>query len=268
MKRRELLAIAGVAMLSACTSIPGDSTIAGRNELARTGRLRLGIVAPALASSSVAAELSGPARAAVDLAAELAQTLSVPLELARYPSTGELTNAATLGGWDVAFLLVDPAREKFVAFGTGFYLTEIACLVTANSGIRSVKELDRPGIRLAVIDNTTTQRALSGQVRQATLLRVRTAADQYELLRSGKADAVAATRRAMEALAAKLPGALVLPENIHTTTVAIAVPKRRPAALAYVSEFLEKAKNSGRARRALDDAGLKHMTLAPASPKR
>jgi polar amino acid transport system substrate-binding protein len=42
------------------------------------------------------------------------------------------------------------------------------------------------------------------------------------------------------------------------------VPKNRPAALAYVSTFVEDAKASGSARRALDNAGLKTSTVAPA----
>jgi polar amino acid transport system substrate-binding protein len=46
--------------------------------------------------------------------------------------------------------------------------------------------------------------------------------------------------------------------------VAVAVPKNRPAALAYVSAFVEDAKASGSVRRALDNAGLKTSTVAPA----
>jgi len=263
-KRRELLALAAAVLLAACAATPGDGTGAARRELAGTGTLRLAIEAPPAAG---AAELQGIARATAELGADLARILGVPLELVRYPSTGELTNAAGSGAWDVAFLLVDPEREKLVDFGPGFVSTEIACLVAASSGIRGVAELDRPGTRLAVIRNTTTQRTLSARLQRATLVPVGTAGDQYEAIRSGTADAAAASRRAMEALAAKLPGARVLPESLHATTTAIAVPRGRPAALAYASDFLEKAKISGSARRALDDAGLKDAVLAPPSPR-
>jgi polar amino acid transport system substrate-binding protein len=256
-----------MAILAACTSMSGDRITAARDELAGTGKLRLGIVGPANASSGAAATLSGTSRAAIELATDLAQTLGVPLELAPYPSTGQLTNAAASGAWDVAFLLVDPEREKLVAFGPALLLTEIACLVSATAEIRSIQELDRRGTRLAVIENTTTQRTLSSQLKEATLVPVKTAAEQYEAIRSGKANAAAATRRAMVTLSAKLPGAVVLPQNVHTTAVAIAVRKDRPAALAYVSEFLEKAKNSGAARRALDNSGLKDAVLAPSKAR-
>jgi polar amino acid transport system substrate-binding protein len=49
--------------------------------------------------------------------------------------------------------------------------------------------------------------------------------------------------------------------------VAVAVPKQRPAALAYVSAFVEDAKPSGSVRRARDNAGLKTSTVAPAERK-
>jgi polar amino acid transport system substrate-binding protein len=46
--------------------------------------------------------------------------------------------------------------------------------------------------------------------------------------------------------------------------IGICVPKGRPAALAYVTAFLEEAKASGSVRRALDRAGMKDEAVAPA----
>ena len=51
----------------------------------------------------------------------------------------------------------------------------------------------------------------------------------------------------------------------HVGTVC--VPKGRPAALAYVSEFIEEAKASGLVRRALDEVGLTASQIAPAGMK-
>jgi polar amino acid transport system substrate-binding protein len=49
---------------------------------------------------------------------------------------------------------------------------------------------------------------------------------------------------------------------------AIAVPRGRPAALAYVSRFLEDAKTSGLVKKAFEDAGLDPAAIAPPSGKR
>jgi hypothetical protein len=43
----------------------------------------------------------------------------------------------------------------------------------------------------------------------------------------------------------------------------IALPKGRPAALAYVSEFVEQSKKSGTVQRAIDAAKLRGVSVAP-----
>ena len=96
---------------------------------------------------------------------------------------------------------------------------------------------------------------------------VRSAEDLFELLRSGKADAVAQSRESLTAMAAKLPGARVLDGAYLNSYVAIAVPKGKPAALAYVTAFMEEAKASGSVRRALDNGGLHSSVVAPAGVK-
>lgn len=265
MKVLRLFSILCIATVAACASISGDRSSAALKELAPSGNLRLAIVAPTASSSSAARDWPPASRVAVDLGTELAKKLGVPLELVRYPSPADVTNAATLGAWDVAFLNVDREREKVVDFGPAYLLTELTYLVSAGSEIYSIAEVDRPGTRVAVIENTTTQRTVSKLLKHAALLHIKTTTDLYEMVYSRKADAVAASRRTMEDLAARLPGSRVLPGSIHSTAVAVAVPKNRPAVLAYVSDFLESAKVSGSVRRALDNAGLRDADIAPPS---
>jgi polar amino acid transport system substrate-binding protein len=87
-------------------------------------------------------------------------------------------------------------------------------------------------------------------------------------VRAGKVDAAAAGRETLTGIAAQLPGARVLEGAFHREGVAVAVPKNRPAALAYVTEFIEVAKASGVVRRALDDAGFKDAVVAPPASRR
>ena len=51
------------------------------------------------------------------------------------------------------------------------------------------------------------------------------------------------------------------------STTSVAVPKGKPAALAYVSAFIEEAKASGLVRQAFDEMGLKYSQVAPAGMK-
>ncbi len=62
-------------------------------------------------------------------------------------------------------------------------------------------------------------------------------------------------------LSAKLPGSRVLDGAYLNSYVAIAVPKGKPAALAYASAFVDAAIASGSVRRALDRIGMQTSTV-------
>jgi len=47
----------------------------------------------------------------------------------------------------------------------------------------------------------------------------------------------------------------------------VAVPKGKPAALAYATQFIEEAKASGLVRKAFDEMGLTSSQVAPAGMK-
>ena len=51
------------------------------------------------------------------------------------------------------------------------------------------------------------------------------------------------------------------------SSTAVAVPKGKPGALAYVSQFIEEAKASGLIRKSLDAMNLQNSQVAPAGMK-
>jgi polar amino acid transport system substrate-binding protein len=83
------------------------------------------------------------------------------------------------------------------------------------------------------------------------------------MLQSGKADAFALSRDSLPPFVAQLPGSRIVEGGFQQTGIAIAVPKNRPNALAYVTAFMESAKTSGVVRRALDRAGFANDPVAP-----
>jgi polar amino acid transport system substrate-binding protein len=68
-------------------------------------------------------------------------------------------------------------------------------------------------------------------------------------------------------LVAKIPGSRILDDAFLNSSTAVCVPKGKPAALAYVSDFIEEAKASGLVRRSLDEMGLTSSQIAPAGMK-
>jgi len=234
-------------------------------ELVPTGKLRFGVVAaPALSTFFVVKDAGGePRGVTVDLARALGQKLGVPVAFTVAPNSGELTEATSAGALDAAFMPVDAERQRRVDFGPAYYLIESTYMVTAASGIRTLAEVDRTGVRVVGIANTTTIRSATRSLANTTIAAATSVDDAMALLRSDKADAFALSRDSLKPLAASLPGAHIVDGGFQHTGIAIAVPKGRPQALAYVSAFMEDAKASGVVRRALDDAGFKDEPVAP-----
>jgi polar amino acid transport system substrate-binding protein len=246
-------------LLAACAAGPAK-------EVAPGGVLRVGIGVGPVPSAFWATRdpASGePRGVTVDLAKAMAQDLGVPLRLVAYVNSGEVTAAGPKGEWDVAFMPVDEMRARMVDFGPAYYLTESTYLVAAGSPIRSLADVDRPGVRVAGVDGTTTTRSAQRSLRNNTVKNYRTADELFEAIRSGNADAIALGRESLAGMQAKLPGSRILDGHFQATGTAVAVPKDRPAALAYVTGFVERAKRDGTVRRALDGAGLKGAPVAP-----
>jgi polar amino acid transport system substrate-binding protein len=256
----------GILFAALTAAATAADVAAARKELASTGTLRVGVVsAPKGTAFFVVEEADGrPRGVTADLGEELARTLGVASEFFVAHNSGEITDALEKRLIDVAFLPVDEERRKRVEFGPAYVQFESTCLVLGSSGFRTIGDLDRPGVRVGGEANTTTIRAAARALKSATVIAVPSVAEAIDMLRSGRIDAFALGRNALVPYQAEIPGSRILDGHFHTTGIAIAVPKNRPAALAHVRAFLEEAKASGLVRRALDKAGLRSAAVAPA----
>ena len=254
------------AALLVCASLPNrvNGETVAMKELTPTGKLRAGIVhAPALSVFFAVRDADGPRGVTVDLAAELARQLGVAADFMVAPNSGLVTDAVESGAVDVAFMPVDDERKMRVAFGPNYCLIESTYMVTGASGIRILAEVDRPNVRVVGIANTTTIRAAARSLKNTTITAATSVEAAVEMLRTDAADAFALSRDSLPPFVAQLPGSRIVDGGFQQTGIAIAVAKGRPAALAYVSAFLEHAKASGSIRRALDRAGFRDQPVAP-----
>jgi polar amino acid transport system substrate-binding protein len=242
---------------------------AARAELAPTGKLRIGIaVAPTPGAGNVAREAGAGYRGvAVDLGEQLAAKLGVPAEFVPYPNSGALTDAVASGAWDVAFLPVDAQRKTQVDFGSAHIVLQSTYLIGPGSPIASLADVDKTGVRVAGVENTATARAAQASLKTVAITLVKTADELFDLLKSDQADAIALSRESLAQLAAKLPGSRVLDGAYLNSYVAVAVPKGRPAALAFASGFVDAAISAGSVRRALDKIGMQTSTVPPPGTK-
>ena len=233
--------------------------------LAPTGTLRVGVVrAPQAGVFFVRVDRDGrPHGVTVDLGAALAAELDVVATDVVFPNSGECTDAIAAGAVDVAFMPVDPARSARVAFGPAYATIESTYLVSAASGIATLAEVDRPGRRVVGIADTTTIRASARSLTATRPAPVRGVDEAVAMLRDGRADALALSRDSLAQIAPTVPGSVIVAGGFQRTTISIAVPPGRPAALSAASLFLDRAKRDGTVRRALDALGLHDEPVAP-----
>ncbi|MCX7311916.1 MAG: transporter substrate-binding domain-containing protein [Hyphomicrobiales bacterium] len=234
-------------------------------ELIPTGKLRAGVaLAPSPSPLFVIKDARGDVRGVtVDLANELGHELNVEVALTVAPNTGELVDALEAGTIDVSFMPVDDERKKRIAFGPVYFLVESTYMVTQASGIRTVDEVDRAHVRVVGIANTTTIRAAGRSLKNTGITAAQSIGEAIEMMVGGKADAFALSRDSLPPFLAKLPGSRIVEGGFQFTGVAVAVAKGKPEALAYVTAFLGKAKQSGAVRAAFERAGLAHLDVAP-----
>ena len=239
-------------------------------QLAPTGKLRIAIaIAPSpSAQFAVKDEATGAYRGvAVILGTALAGKLGVPAELLAHDGSGEIQNSAADNKWDVAFLPVDEERKKFVDFGNAYHLLQSTYLVAPGSPIASVAAANTAGVRIGGVANTATFRTSNKTAPNATHVSFDKADAAVAALRGGQVDALAFSRESLTGLTTKVPGSRILDGGFLNSTTSIAVPKQRPDALAFATQFIEEAKASGLVRKAFDEMGLKTSQVAPAGMK-
>jgi polar amino acid transport system substrate-binding protein len=227
------------------------------------GKLRVALVTVQIFATKDAAtgELRG---VGVDLGKELARRLDVPFEPVVYNGFPAMIAGAKANEWDVGFAGINAERAAAMDFSTPFMEVEIGYLVRAGVPVATAADVDKAGIRLGVLERSPSDVHLSGTIKNATLVRVKTTAELYAMVGHGKADVISTGKTGLFSVAEKEAGSKVLDGRILVDHSAIGVPKGRPAAAtAYVERFVESAKAEGLVRAAIEKAALRGVVVAP-----
>jgi len=108
-----------------------------KDEIAPTGKLRVAIAISAAGGAfwSIKTEAGGYAGVPVDLGKEMAAQLGVPVEYVVHNNSGQITDAASKGTWDVTFLPKDPERETKMSFGPIYEVADATYIVKPGSSV-------------------------------------------------------------------------------------------------------------------------------------
>ena len=249
----------------ACASTP-EVPPSARAELAPTGKLRAGINYGNVILARKDPATGESSGVAIDLARELGRHLGVPVEIVAYDSVGAMVDGAKAGAWDIAFLGADPARAAEISFTAAYVELDATYLVPAGSPLRAIADVDREGVRVAAPARANYELYLSRSLTRAQLVRAQGAAAAFDLLASGKVEALAGLTQALIGLRATLPGSRLVDGRFMAVQQSVGIPKGRDAGAQYLRGFVEEAKASGLVARAIEKTGARGVSVAPKAP--
>jgi polar amino acid transport system substrate-binding protein len=238
---------------------------AAKAELAPNGTLRVGINHSNHLLVNPGSVHGAPRGVAPDLGAELARRLGASVEYVSFSSVGATFDGGKAGLWDVAFLGAEPQRAAEMEFTAAYLEIPITFLVPAGSPIRTIADVDRDGVRVAVADRSAYDLFLTRELKRAKIMRADGIPGSVELFRKQSLEVLAGLRPALMADAAKFPGSRILEGQITAVQQAIATSKSRPAGASYLKRFVEEAKASGLVQQLIDRHGVKGVNVAPAA---
>jgi len=259
-----VLLLAGL-WLSSCATVP-TAPPGARSELAPTGKLRAAINFgnPVLAQKDPAT--GEPRGVSVDLARELGRRLGVPVELVTFDAAGKVFDALKKGAWDIAFLAIDPARAAEIAFTAPYVVIEATYVVPADSALRTIEDVDRDGVRVAVGNKSAYDLYLTRTLKHAQLVRVPTSLAALDVFLKDKLEAAAGVKQPLLQFAKTNPNVRVMDGRFMVIEQAMGTPKGREAGARYLREFIEEMKASGFVARGLERSGQGDATVAPKAP--
>jgi polar amino acid transport system substrate-binding protein len=259
---RQLRLLAGLVLGAMMITMPANAD-ALKDEIAPTGKLRVAIAISAAGGAfwSTKTESGGYAGVPVALGKEMAAQLGVPVEYVVHNNSGQITDAASRGTWDVTFLPKDPEREARMSFGPLYEVADATYIVKPGSTATDFATLDQPGVKVAAVNNTTTMRGAIAHLKNAKVMGYQTYDEIAGLLKGGEIDAFALSRDQLNAMSKKIPGTRVLDETFKQTVTAVAVPLNHPLAYAFAARFLTEAISNGTLRKAYDGNGMKDSPI-------
>jgi polar amino acid transport system substrate-binding protein len=203
-----------------------------------------------------------PTGVTVDIAHELGARLGIPVELVRCRSVPDALEATRSGQADICFMGIDPAREVEIAFTTPYVVVESVYVVPRDSSIAAVADVDRAGVRIGVLRNSSQDLYLSRTIRHASLVRGDSGVD---VLREQGLEAAAGPRHVLTGFVTDNPGFRLVEGQFLQVRQAVGTTRARSSkTVEFLTSVIEELKARGFIADAIRRANSPDLTVAPA----
>jgi polar amino acid transport system substrate-binding protein len=206
-----------------------------------------------------------PVGVSPDLARALAEKLGVEVRYVPFPNPGALADAIGEHAWDVGRIGAEPQRAEKIAFSPAYVEIAASYLVPPGSTLRSVDDVDRPGVRIASTARAAYDLWLERNIKQAEVVRTDSLDAAFDAFVASKLDALAGLRPRLMADSARIPGARILDGQFASVQQAIGTARDNVAGAAFIHSFVEDAKATGLVARLIDKHAVQGLSVAAAA---
>jgi len=234
----------------------GDISAQAAAELAPNGVLRAGINTGNFLLVTGRDAAGNPTGVAPDMAREIAARLGASVQYVPFARPNELADAAADGVWDIGLIGAEPARARIIAFTPAYVEIEASYLVHARSPLTTIADVDKAGVRIAVLAKSAYDLWLERNIAHAILVRSNSAAGAMKLFTDNEADALAALRPGLQADVEHMPGARILDGRFTAVQQAVATLRKNTAGAEFLRGFVKEAKASGLVARLIERHGV------------
>jgi polar amino acid transport system substrate-binding protein len=234
-----------------------------KDEIAPSGTLRIGLNYSNFLLVLKDLPDGTPQGIAPDLGRELGKRLGLPVEFTKYDAAGKLADAVKDAKVDVGFLGAEPQRANDIAFTAAYLEIPVTFLVPAGSPIKTIADIDRKGVRVAVSARSAYDLYLSRTLKNAELVRAEGIQASYDLFVRERLEALGGLKPRLVTDQEQTAGSRILEGQITGVQQAIGTPKARSRAATYLNEFAADIKKSGLVKSIIDKHGVRGVSVAP-----
>ena len=233
--------------------------------LAPSGTLRAAYIVTNVAQARLDPATGTVAGVIADIARELARRPDVPVIIMPLPTAAAVIEAVRSGAADIGFVAPNPQRTGLVLYSQTYMLVQQSALVRADSPLRSVNELDRPGQVIGINTDDSVgvwlqQRLTAARVRATPDYTLR---DAVQWLKNGEVIAFAGGRQRLASATRDVSGLRMLDDNFYGVPQAVAIPLDHPDRLQLINIALADMRSSGFLADSVARSGIEGLSVAP-----
>ncbi len=232
-------------------------------ELAPTGVLRAGINLSNFLLVTGRAADGNPQGVSPDMAHAIADKLGVPVQYIPFKTPGELADQVDNNVWDIGNIGAEPQRAQKISFTAAYCEIEATYMVPVGSPIKSLADVDKKGVRIAVSARSAYCLWLENNIKNATLVQVSGLDAAYDKFVADKFEVLAGLRPGLLKDMTKAPGMKILDGKFSAVQQAVGTRKANSAGTAFLTAFVEDAKKSGLVARFIEKHKVKGLSVAP-----